>query len=95
MSRTIDYRRIEMLEPEVVEMLRGKTAAEKVEMVFDAEKTLRMMLEAHLKWSHPNWSDEQVRQEIARRWLREGMGEGAGTQIVFDSSGRACVVFCR
>ena len=70
MSRTIDYRRIEMLEPEVVEMLRGKTAAERVEMVFDAEKTLRMMLEAHLKWRYPNWTDEEVRQEIARRWLR-------------------------
>ena len=71
MSRTIDYRRIEMLEPEVVEMLRGKTAAEKVAMVFDAERTLRMMLEAHLKWRHPNWTGEQVREEIARRWLRE------------------------
>ncbi len=71
MSRTIDYRRIEMLEPEVVEMLRGKTAAEKVAMVFDAERTLRMMLEAHLKWRFPKWTEEQVREEIARRWLRE------------------------
>ena len=52
-------------------MLRGKTAAERVEMVFDAERTLRMMLEAHLKWRYPNWTDEQVREEIARRWLRE------------------------
>ena len=70
MGRTVDYRRIEMLEPDIVEMLRGKTAAERVEMVFDAERTLRMMLEAHLKWRHPNWTDEQVRQEITRRWLR-------------------------
>ena len=70
MNRPIDYRRIEMLEPDVVEMLRGKTAAERVEMVFDAEKTLRMMLEAHLKWRHPNWTVEQVHHEIARRWRR-------------------------
>ena len=71
MSRSIDYRRIEILEPEVVKMLRNKTVAQRVSMVFDAEKTLRLMLEAHLKWSNPNWTGEQIRQEIARRWLRE------------------------
>ena len=52
-------------------MLRNKTVAQRVSMVFDAEKTLRLMLEAHLKWSNPNWTGEQIRQEIARRWLRE------------------------
>ena len=92
MSRSIDYRRIEMLEPEVVAMLRGKTAAERVEMVFDAERTLRLMLEAHLKWRYPNWTEEEVLQEIARRWLREGMGDGTGAQIFFDSNGRAYLV---
>ena len=71
MSRSIDYRRIEVLDPDVVAMLRNKTVAERVEMVFDAENTLRLMLDAHLKWRHPDWTDEQVREEIARRWLRE------------------------
>lgn len=71
MSRSIDYRRIEVLDPDIVNVLRDKTVAERVEMVFDAERTLRLMLESHLKWRHPDWTGAQVRQEIARRWLRE------------------------
>ena len=44
--RTIDPRRIEVLDEAVVEVLRAKTVAERVAMAFDAERTMRLMLEA-------------------------------------------------
>jgi hypothetical protein len=72
-SRHTDRRRpcIELPDEAVVEVLRRKTLAERVAMVFDAERTMRLLLEAHLRWRHPDWSAEQVAGEIARRRSRE------------------------
>jgi hypothetical protein len=58
---------IELLDEAMVEVLRRKTPAERVAMVFDAEQTMRLMLETHLQWRHPDWSAEQIAREIARR----------------------------
>jgi hypothetical protein len=58
---------VELLDAAVVEVLRGKTPAERVAMVFEAEQTMRLMLEAHLHWRHPDWNAEQIGREIARR----------------------------
>ena len=66
-----DYRRIELLDDAIVEVLRRKTPAERVAMVFDAERTMRLMLEAHLRWRHSDWDADQVTREIAQRWNRE------------------------
>ena len=44
---------IELLDDAMVEVLRGKTKAERVAMVFDAERTMRLMLETNLHWRHP------------------------------------------
>jgi hypothetical protein len=62
---------IELLDDAMVEVLRRKTPAERVAMVFDAERTMRLMLEANLRWRHPDWDGERVGREIARRWNRE------------------------
>lgn len=59
--------RVEVLDEAMVEVLRQKTPAERVAMVFDAEQTLLAMLGANLRASYPNWTDTQVNQEIARR----------------------------
>lgn len=58
---------IELLDEAMVEVLRRKTPVERVAMVFDAEQTMRLMLEAHLHSRHPNWDAEQISREIARR----------------------------
>jgi hypothetical protein len=39
-------------------------------MVFEAERSMRRMLDAGLKSQHPDWSQTQIKQEIARRWLK-------------------------
>ena len=72
-KRSGDMKRpcIELLDESIVEVLRRKTPVERVAMVFDAERTMRLVLESHLRGRHPEWSDEQVAQEIARRRNRE------------------------
>ena len=58
---------VEILDPMIVEVLRRKTPAERVEMIFDANRTVRLLLEGHLRWRHPDWDDQAVMHEIARR----------------------------
>ena len=68
-ERVIDPRRTEILDEAMVEVLRAKTVAERVAMTLDAERMMRLMLEAHLHWRHPEWNDQQIASEIARRRL--------------------------
>jgi len=61
---------LEMLDDAVVAMLRTKTPAERIAMASAAHRTAREMLAAQVHRMHPDWSDEQVRQEVARRLIR-------------------------
>ncbi len=72
-SSSVPKRRpcVELLDDAMVEVLRRKTPAERVAMVFDAERTMRLMLEANLHWRHPDWDADRVAREIARRRNRE------------------------
>ena len=65
--RQIQLSRIELLDDAIVEILRRKTPLERVAMIFAANRTVRLRLEAHLRSSHPDWTDQAVAQEIARR----------------------------
>ena len=69
--KTIDVRRIEVLDEAIVEVLRAKTPAERVAMVFEAERTMRLTLDAQFRSRHPDWDDDRVAREIARRWNPE------------------------
>jgi hypothetical protein len=66
-KRKIDPRRIEILDDKMVEILRKKTSAERVAMAMDLAKTMRLLLESHLRYRHPDWDDNQISREIARR----------------------------
>lgn len=70
-GKTIDVRRIEVLDEAIVEVLRAKTPAERVAMVFEAERTMRLILDAQFRSRHPDWDDDRVAREIARRWNPE------------------------
>lgn len=65
-----DPSRIEVLDEAMVEVLKGKTVTQRVEMVFAANRTMRMMIAAHLRADHPDWSDEQIQAEVAGRFNR-------------------------
>ena len=65
--RPIDPNRIEILDEDVVRMLEKKSFTERIEMVFEADRMMRDLLDASLRWQHPDWDDERVAKEIARR----------------------------
>lgn len=70
-ARKIDPRRIELLDPAMVEVFRGKTPAERVAMIGECNETMRLRLAGHLRTLHPSWNDDQLQREIARRMCRE------------------------
>jgi len=69
MSNRLDPSRIEVLDDEMVEVLRKKTPVERVAMVLDANRTMRQMLEAHFRERHPEWGDDEIAAAVARRLL--------------------------
>ncbi len=66
----MDQRNIEVLDEGIVQLLRGKTPAERVAMIFAADRTMRLRLEGHLRSQHPDWDDAVIDKEIARRMSR-------------------------
>jgi hypothetical protein len=69
MDNPLDPGRIEVLDDEMVEVLRKKSPAERVGMVFDANRTMRLILEGHFRDRHPDWDGDRIQGAIARRLL--------------------------
>jgi len=65
-----DPKRIEVVDPEMAEILRHKTTEERIAMIFAANRTMRKVIEGHLRTDHPDWDDAQIQAEIARRFSR-------------------------
>ena len=68
-QRRLDPRQIEVLDDNFAEVLRHKTSSERVAMVLEANRFVRSRLEGQLRTDHPDWTDQQVAAEIARRML--------------------------
>jgi hypothetical protein len=67
--RVIDPRRIEVVDDDVVRFLRDKTPAERIAIGFAANRTVRLVIEGALRSDHPQWTDSQIRAEVAQRML--------------------------
>jgi len=65
-----DPRRIEVVDDVVAAVLRGKSPAEKLALAFSANRTMRLRIEGALRSWHPDWSDDQIHREVARRMTR-------------------------
>jgi hypothetical protein len=61
--------RIEIVEDDVAAALRKMEPATRLELVFQAEKFTRMLMEAGVRSRHPGWTEEDVHKEVARLWL--------------------------
>lgn len=61
--------RIETLNPHVVEVLRRKTSRERLQMAFEANRLVRERLTSHLRHEYPQWDEDAVVREVARRIL--------------------------
>ena len=66
MQRTLP-KTIEVVEWDVVAILRTKTEAERLAIAWGMWRSARDMIRNLLRAEHPDWSDAQVQREAARR----------------------------
>jgi len=69
MKWRLDDGQIEVVDEAVAEILRRKTPAERLAMVFNCNRTMRLLIAGGACNQHPDWTDEQVKAEVARRML--------------------------
>lgn len=67
MRRPIDPRNIEVVDEHLAAVLREKTPAARVEMIFAANRTARLLAAAGVRHQHPDWDDARVQAEVIRR----------------------------
>ena len=60
---------IEILDEPIAAILRKKKPAERIALILDANHTARSLAAAGIRHSHPNWDEQQLQAEVARRML--------------------------
>ncbi len=71
----LDPRSVEIVDEDVARILRTKTGAERLRIAFSMYDSARRMLTSMLTADHPDWSEDQVREEVVRR-LSHGYSGG-------------------
>lgn len=64
---SLDRSQIELLDDTMAKVLRRKTGAERLRIAFGMFSSARRMLLSFLRAEHPDWSEEQIIAEAARR----------------------------
>ena len=67
MHRRLDPRRIEVVDDEMAAVLRAKSGAERLAIAFGMYESARRMLTSMLRADHPDWSEDRLAREVARR----------------------------
>jgi len=60
-------RTIEVVDDRVAEILRKKSAAERLAIVDGLWRLAREMIRANIAREHPEWSEEEIQRQVARR----------------------------
>jgi hypothetical protein len=63
----LDPRRYEIVDDAMVAILRAKTPDERLAMADNLWRMARDLIRDHLRQSNPEWSDDQIARETARR----------------------------
>jgi hypothetical protein len=63
----VDWRRIEVVDDAMAEVLRRKTPAERIGIGFGLWRSAQRMLRAQLASLHPEWDGQRIAREVARR----------------------------
>ena len=63
----LDAGQIEVVDEDMAEVLRQKQPWERIEIGFNLWIDARKMLTSHLAATHPDWTEEQIRRDVARR----------------------------
>ena len=65
----LDYRRIEIVDPKMAEIYRSKTVTQRIQMMLDANATMRLLIAGALRTQNPDWGVQAINQEVAGRML--------------------------
>lgn len=60
---------IEMIDDDMVAIMRSKTIAQKMAILNDAHRTARKLVRCGVQMQHADWSVEQVEAEVSRRLI--------------------------
>ncbi len=63
----MDWRRIEVMDEAMAEVLRRKTPAERLAIGFGLWRSARKLLRGQLASLHPEWDAQRLEREVARR----------------------------
>ena len=66
----LDSRTIEVVDEQMAAVFRAKTGAQRLQIANGMFSFARQLVRSSVRDLHPDWSDEQVQQETARRLLR-------------------------
>ncbi len=58
---------VEMMDPMMVEIMRSKTPAQRLAIAFRMWETARVIIGGSVRQQHPDWPEDLVNQEIAKR----------------------------
>ena len=61
---------IECIDDQLAQILRNQSPAESVAQINSANEMARLLLAAGIRRQYPDWSDDAVSDEVARRMLR-------------------------
>jgi hypothetical protein len=67
----LDPGQIEVVDEAIAEILRQKTPAERIAIACEMHRTARLLITARLQQQHPEWTEEAIAREVARRMTRE------------------------
>ena len=62
---------IEVVSEEQAAYYRSLTVAQKLEIVFELNRQVRRQVANRLRCESPNWTDQQIQAEVARKFLNE------------------------
>jgi len=66
----LDKGQIEVVDEQMVEVLRQKSPQERLQIGFELWISAREMIRSYVASQHPEWPEKKLNQEVARRLLR-------------------------
>ncbi len=79
---------VELMDPMMVEILRAKTPAQRLEISFGMWETARVILRGSIQQQHPDWTEAMVQHELARRISHGAVDPGKLAQAPRESDAR-------
>ena len=67
MSHTVNSQNIEVVDDRMAEIYRSKSAMERLAIAHGMWRSARRMIHCVVQTQHPDWTDDQVQCEVARR----------------------------